>query len=244
MHKMRLSDWFRKINAQNASIWLVQENKCTKCVYLIGSGEKMHKMCLIWLVLKNKWTECVYLLFENVFLYVLLRTDKCSWRDCIDEARFLTCPSSPGAESGEEGGELDADVGQEGYTAGDIKIWTAELTGTASWADEPVGAASWAAEPAGAVVWNSALADTADGTGWLGWEVRVGCEGREGNEGWKGRAVCDCDVGRESCEVWLLLNVRFVVLSMSVSTSIDLACLCSARVLDWKSIKEILVLDV
>ena len=212
MQETRLSDWFRRINAQNASIWLVQENKCTKCVYLIGLGETMQKMCLIWLVLKNKWTECVYLLLENVFLYVLLRTDKCSWRDCIDEARFLTCPSSPGAESGEEGGELDADVGQEGDTAGDIRIWTA-------------------------------LVDTADGTGWLGWEVRVGCEGKEGSEGWKGRAVCDCDVGRESCEVWLLLNVRFVVLSMSVSTSIDLACLCSARVLDWKSIKEILVLD-
>ena len=208
---MRLHDWFRKVNALNASTWLVQESNCT---------------------------ECVYLLFENVLLYVLLRTDKCSWRDCIDEARFLTCPSSPGAESGDEGGEFDADVGGEGDTAGDIRIWTVELTGTGRWADEPVSAASRAAEPVGAVGWTSSLANTADGTGWLG-SVRVGCEGREGSEGWKGRAECDSDVGRERCEVWLLLNVRFVVLSMSVSTSIDLACLCSARVLDWKSKEEI-----
>ena len=32
----------------------------------------------------------------------------------MDEARFLAGPSSPGAESGEEGGEFDAELGGDG----------------------------------------------------------------------------------------------------------------------------------
>ena len=77
VNRMHLSDWFYWIHTRNVPIchWLVQENKCKKCVYLIGSGEEMHEMRLsdwfrrinarngyIWLVQENKCTEWVYLI--------------------------------------------------------------------------------------------------------------------------------------------------------------------------------------